>query len=108
MNQVRLNQTSRMDCCECFAKYILCLVNFVFFVSIVIISADQLDHLHVQVIGSVVLSIGIWLAADKNSFIQITRLQALSQAEVSTHTKLSQSYFSFIFSPIASHNILLR
>ena len=97
-----------MDCCECFAKYILCLFNFDFFVSIITISAEQPDHLHVQVIGSVVLSIGIWLAADKNSFIQITHLQALSQAEVRSLSEFSQTNFSFDFSPTASHNMLLR
>jgi len=53
-----------MDCCECFAKYILCLFNFVCFV-----------------VGSVILSVGIWVAADKTSFLQITHLQALVQQE---------------------------
>eukprot|EP00092_Neocalanus_flemingeri_P034162 GFUD01037150.1.p1 GENE.GFUD01037150.1~~GFUD01037150.1.p1 ORF type:complete len:287 (+),score=63.87 GFUD01037150.1:215-1075(+) len=53
-----------MDCCTCFAKYVLCLFNFVLFV-----------------VGSVVLSVGIWLAADKTSFLQITRLHALLRVE---------------------------
>lgn len=45
------------DCGACFAKYLLCLFNFVFFIA-----------------GSVVLSIGIWIAADKSSFIQVTKI----------------------------------
>lgn len=59
-----------MDCCQIFAKYLLCLFNFVFFV-----------------VGSVVLCMGIWIVADKNSFLQITRLQALSQAEANSQAQ---------------------
>ncbi|KAK6616994.1 hypothetical protein RUM44_005351 [Polyplax serrata] len=46
-----------MDCGACWAKYLLCLFNFVFFIA-----------------GSVVLSIGIWIAADKSSFIEATKI----------------------------------
>ncbi|EEB14869.1 tetraspanin-18, putative [Pediculus humanus corporis] len=46
-----------VDCGACCAKYLLCLFNFVFFIA-----------------GSVVLSIGIWIAADKSSFIEATKI----------------------------------
>ncbi|XP_071451071.1 tetraspanin-18-like [Hetaerina americana] len=45
-----------LDCGAWLAKYILCLFNFIFFLA-----------------GTAVLSIGIWLAADKNSFISFTQ-----------------------------------
>lgn len=48
------------DCGATIAKYLLCVFNFVFFV-----------------VGASVLAVGIWLAADKNSFIQITKLSSL-------------------------------
>ncbi|KAK9703965.1 Tetraspanin family [Popillia japonica] len=44
------------DCGSCVAKYFLCLFNFIFFLA-----------------GSVVLSVGIWLAIDKNSFIGLLK-----------------------------------
>lgn len=45
------------DCGACVAKYILCLFNFIFFLT-----------------GSVILAVGIWLAADKNSFIGLMKI----------------------------------
>jgi len=66
-----------MDCCTCFAKYVLCTVNFILFV-----------------VGSVVLSVGIWLASDKASFLQITRLHTLLQAESNTQTLHAVQEFS--------------
>jgi len=53
-----------MDCGEKIAKYLLSLFNFVFFV-----------------VGCVLLCVGVWLVADKNSLLQLTRLQSVSQAE---------------------------
>jgi tetraspanin-18 len=50
------------DCGATCAKYVLCLFNFVFFV-----------------VGSAVLSIGIWLAADKDSFIKLTKISVLNE-----------------------------
>jgi len=50
------------DCGATCAKYLLCLFNFVFFV-----------------VGSAVLSVGIWLAADKDSFIKLTRFSTLNE-----------------------------
>ncbi|XP_071055358.1 CD82 antigen isoform X2 [Onthophagus taurus] len=44
------------DCGSCLAKYILCLFNFAFFIA-----------------GSVVLSVGVWLAVDKSSFIGLLK-----------------------------------
>eukprot|EP00096_Caligus_rogercresseyi_P015736 TRINITY_DN820_c0_g1_i1.p1 TRINITY_DN820_c0_g1~~TRINITY_DN820_c0_g1_i1.p1 ORF type:complete len:293 (+),score=64.60 TRINITY_DN820_c0_g1_i1:181-1059(+) len=49
------------DCGATFAKYLLCLFNFIFFV-----------------VGSAVLCIGIWLAIDKASFIQLTRFSQIN------------------------------
>lgn len=46
-----------VDCGSCFAKYLLCLFNFVFFIG-----------------GSAVLCVGIWIAADKSSFVQATKI----------------------------------
>jgi len=56
-----------MDCGECIAKYLLCLFNFVFFVA-----------------GTVLLSVGTWLAAHKISLLELTNLQALVRAESSS------------------------
>jgi len=60
-----------MDVCECFAKYLLCLFNFIFFV-----------------VGSVLLTVGLWLAADKTSFLQITNLSTLTQGQSHTEAQL--------------------
>lgn len=46
-----------VDCGSCFAKYLLCLFNFAFFI-----------------LGSIVLGVGIWLAADKSSFIALLKM----------------------------------
>ncbi|GLV41287.1 Tetraspanin 66E [Carabus blaptoides fortunei] len=53
-----------VDCGALFAKYLLCLFNFVFFLT-----------------GTAVLSIGIWLAVDKNSFIALTKMVAVEQLQ---------------------------
>lgn len=45
------------DCGAWIAKYLLCLFNFVFFLA-----------------GGVVLGVGIWIAADKHSFISATKI----------------------------------
>jgi len=45
------------DCGATCAKYLLCVFNFVFFV-----------------VGASVLCVGVWLVADQNSFIQVTKL----------------------------------
>lgn len=66
-----------MDCCQCFAKYLLCLFNFVFLVA-----------------GAVVLCVGVWLVADKNSFLQITRLHEIIQAESNAQTQHAIEEFS--------------
>jgi tetraspanin-18 len=50
------------DCGATCAKYVLCLFNFVFFV-----------------VGSAVLSVGIWLAADKDSFIKLTKISVFNE-----------------------------
>lgn len=50
------------DCGATCAKYLLCLFNFIFFV-----------------VGSAVLCIGIWLAVDKKSFIELTRFSTLNE-----------------------------
>jgi len=46
-----------VDCGSCIAKYLLCLFNFTFFL-----------------LGSVVLGVGVWLAADKASFIALLKM----------------------------------
>ncbi|XP_021937297.1 CD82 antigen-like isoform X2 [Zootermopsis nevadensis] len=53
----RRHQEMPYDCGTSLAKYLLCLFNFVFFG-----------------FGTVVLGIGIWIASDKHSFIQFTKL----------------------------------
>jgi len=65
-----------MECCECFAKYILCLFNFIFFV-----------------VGSVLLCVGIWVAADKTSFLQITHLNNIIQAAPPTEDVIEEPSF---------------
>jgi len=52
-------------CCASLAKYLLCLANFVFFV-----------------VGGLVLTVGVWVAADKASFVQMTQLDAVLNSEV--------------------------
>ncbi|CAB4061482.1 unnamed protein product [Lepeophtheirus salmonis] len=49
------------DCGATFAKYLLCLFNFIFFI-----------------VGSAVICIGVWLAIDKTSFIQLTKFSQLN------------------------------
>lgn len=51
-----------MDCGAWFAKYLLCLFNFVFFLA-----------------GTVVLTVGVWVAIDKDSFIALTKMVAVDQ-----------------------------
>uniref|UniRef100_A0A1L8DK44 Tetraspanin n=1 Tax=Nyssomyia neivai TaxID=330878 RepID=A0A1L8DK44_9DIPT len=46
-----------LDCGTWIAKYVLCLFNFIFFI-----------------LGTVVLGIGIWLAADKSSFVALLKM----------------------------------
>jgi len=53
------------DFCCCLVKYLLCLANFVFFV-----------------VGGLALSVGIWVAADKASFIQLTQLDSFLSSEL--------------------------
>jgi len=62
------------DCGATCAKYVLCIFNFVFFV-----------------VGASVLCVGIWLVADKNSFIQVTKL---GTALLDDETKLVVKEFS--------------
>jgi len=50
------------DCGATCAKYLLCLFNFVFFV-----------------VGSAVLCVGIWLAVDKKSFINLAKFSTLNE-----------------------------
>lgn len=49
-----------MDCCTRFAKFLLCLFNFAFFI-----------------VGSVILTIGLWIVADKYHFLRITKLDSV-------------------------------
>lgn len=65
------------DCCTSLAKYLLCLANFVFFV-----------------VGGLVLSVGIWVAADKASFIQMTQLDSLLNSELGEQAKHVLQEFS--------------
>lgn len=66
-----------MDCGTCFAKYILCLFNFIIFLG-----------------GGTVLAVGVWLYVDKDSFLSVTKavdyntlpqLEQLTQPEVVAH-----------------------
>jgi len=50
------------DFCTTCVKYLLCVANFGFFV-----------------VGSCVLSVGLWLVVDKTSFIQVTRLDTIGR-----------------------------
>ena len=69
-----------MDCCTRFAKFLLCLFNFVFFVSFMF-RKDVQKHVsnscHVQVVGSVVLILGLWVVVDKYNFLRVTKLDAI-------------------------------
>ena len=68
-----------MDCCTRFAKFLLCLFNFMFFVSIENIGKDKMDELKLifQIVGSVILTLGVWIAVDKYNFLRITKLDAI-------------------------------
>jgi tetraspanin-18 len=57
-------------CCASLAKYLLCLANFVFFV-----------------VGGLVLTVGVWVAADKASFVQMTQLDAVLSSEVGSQAQ---------------------
>jgi len=46
-----------VDCGSTIAKYLLCIFNFTFFI-----------------LGTIVLSVGIWVAADKSSFIALLKM----------------------------------
>jgi len=50
------------NCGATCAKYLLCLFNFTFFV-----------------VGSAVLCVGVWLAVDMASFIQVTKFSSLNE-----------------------------
>lgn len=73
-----------VDCGSCVAKYFLCLFNFAFFVSAPThrqsllwqpITQPGMQTASVpQILGSVVLLVGIWVAADKSSFIALLKL----------------------------------
>ena len=69
-----------MDCCTRFAKFLLCLFNFVFFVSFMF-GKNAPKHVsnscHVQVVGSVVLILGLWVVVDKYNFLRVTKLDAI-------------------------------
>lgn len=65
------------DCCASLVKYLLCLTNFVFFV-----------------VGGLVLSIGIWVAADKASFIQMTQLDTFLSSELGEQAQHVLAEFS--------------
>merc|ERR1712228_992165 len=57
-------------CCASLAKYLLCLANFVFFV-----------------VGGLVLTVGVWVAADKASFVQMTQLDAVLSSELGSQAQ---------------------
>lgn len=76
------------DCGATCAKYLLCLFNFVFFV-----------------VGSAVLCVGIWLAVDKKSFINLAKFSTLNEGVqigdeakgiIRVRMKLIYSYSSYI------------
>ena len=70
----------KMDCCTRFAKFLLCLFNFVFFVSFIVRkNAPKLvsNSCPVQVVGSVVLILGLWVVVDKYNFLRVTKLDAI-------------------------------
>jgi len=67
----RLLRERRMTyCCASLAKYLLCLANFVFFV-----------------VGGLVLTVGVWVAADKASFVQMTQLDAVLSSELGSQAQ---------------------
>ncbi|CAO1373824.1 unnamed protein product [Diamesa serratosioi] len=79
---IRNNRESKMgqDCGSCIAKYILCLFNFIFFI-----------------LGSLVLALGIWLLADKNSIISLLRSVNSEHVERFTEPQLiDQSVYILI------------
>ncbi|KAJ6640547.1 CD9 antigen [Pseudolycoriella hygida] len=55
-----------VDCGSTIAKYLLCIFNFTFFI-----------------LGTIVLSVGIWLAADKSSFIALLKVVENEQIGIS-------------------------
>ena len=61
------------DCGANCARWLLCLSNFVFMVSIIVeklLEDSGLTPFHFQVVATGVLLVGSWLAADKASFIK--------------------------------------
>ena len=74
-------------CCASLAKYLLCLANFVFFVvrankkewlwfTILCDRSWSIDNSALKV-GGLVLTVGVWVAADKASFVQMTQVLTL-------------------------------
>lgn len=59
------------DCGSCCAKYILCIFNFIFFLA-----------------GSALLGVGIWLAADKASFISLLKMVENEHVQSFTHPQV--------------------
>lgn len=85
------DQESKMaqDCGSCIAKYILCLFNFIFFVSIsttfssFITFVNKISIFILQILGSLVLALGVWMLADKNSIISLLKSVNSEHIEVS-------------------------
>jgi len=66
-------------CCTACAKYILCILNFFFFI-----------------IGAVLFSVGTWLVADRNSFIKLARLEEFIQENEELPSSDTVSHAAYI------------
>lgn len=73
------------DVGSCCAKYILCFFNFIFFVSIQRLASalPQLIYFFLaQILGSLVLGLGLWLLLDKNSIVSLLKTVNSEHVEV--------------------------
>lgn len=87
------NESSEMsqDVGSCCAKYILCLFNFIFFVSIQRLASVVLGLIRfslAQILGSLVLGLGLWLLLDKNSIVSLLKTVNSEHVEVSLFCSL--------------------
>lgn len=67
------------DVGSCCAKYLLCMFNFIFFVSSHVLIQlsysinDTINFFFTQILGSLVLGIGLWLLCDKDSILALMK-----------------------------------
>lgn len=86
-HSLELETEMGQDVGSCCAKYILCLFNFIFFVSFCRFNRAeetlQFVFFRLQILGSLVLGLGLWLLLDKNSIVSLLKSVSNEHVEVS-------------------------